>query len=74
MIKYFVNNFAITNLHKKPSEKSEVMNSDDLWRLLFYDKKNRNWIKVKIKEDGYSGFIKKKILLHSINQHTRFVF
>ena len=25
MIKYFINNFAITNLHKKPSEKSEVM-------------------------------------------------
>ena len=60
MIKYFVNNFAITNLHKKPSEKSEVMTQMIYGDCFSMTKKNRNWIKVKIKEDGYSGFIKKK--------------
>ncbi|KPU82279.1 hypothetical protein JI56_02730 [SAR11 cluster bacterium PRT-SC02] len=60
MIKYFVNNFAITNLHKKPSEKSEVMTQMIYGDCFSVTKKNRNWIKVKIKEDGYSGFIKKK--------------
>ena len=36
--------------------------------------KKGNWIKVKIKDDGYSGFIKKKNFANFINQHIRFVF
>ena len=60
MTKYFVNNFAITNLHKKPSDKSEVMTQMIYGDCFSVAKKNRNWIKVKIKDDGYSGFVKKK--------------
>ena len=60
MTKYFINNFAITNLHKKPSGKSEVMTQMIYGDCFSVAKKNRNWIKVKIKDDGYIGFIKKK--------------
>ena len=60
MTKYFTNNFSIINLYKKPSVKSEIMT-----QMIFGDnftiiEKSKNWIKIKIKEDGYQGYIKKK--------------
>ena len=74
MTKYFINNFAITNLHKKPSGKSEVMNSDDLWRLLFCSKKIEIGLRLRLKMMVILDLLKKKILLSFINQHIRFVF
>ena len=58
MTKQFTNNFVVNNLYKKASIKSEVVT-----QMLYGDnfsilKKNRKWLKIKIKEDGYKGYIK----------------
>ena len=60
MTKYLTNNFSILNLYKKASIKSEIVT-----QMIFGDsfsilKRNRKWLKIKIKEDGYKGFIKNK--------------
>ena len=60
MTKYFTNNFPILNLYKKPSLKSEIVT-----QMIFGDsfsifKRKRDWLKIRIKEDGYKGFVKNK--------------
>ena len=60
MIKYFTNTFSILNLHKTPSVKSEVVSQIIYGEDFSIEKKLKKWIKIKIKEDGYKGFIKKK--------------
>ena len=60
MNKYFSNNYPITNLYKKASAKSEIVS-----QMIYGDKfrvinKSLKWLKVKIKEDGYVGYIIKK--------------
>ena len=60
MTKYLTNNFKITNLHKKPSIKSELVT-----QMIFGDsfsilERNKKWLKIKIKEDGYKGYIQNK--------------
>ena len=60
MTKYFTNNFTLTNLYKKPSSKSEIVTQmiyGDTFSIL---KKDKNWLKIKIKEDGYCGFVKNR--------------
>ena len=60
MTKQFTNNFVIINLHKKPSIKSEVVTQmlyGDSFSIL---KKSGKWLKIKIKEDGYKGYIKNR--------------
>ena len=60
MIKYFTNNFSIVNLHKKTSKKSEVVSQmiyGDSFSIL---KKNKKWLKIKIKEDNYKGYVLNK--------------
>ena len=56
----FGNNFPIINLYKKKSLKSKIDS-----QLLYGDnfkviKKHTGWNKIKIKRDGYIGYIKKK--------------
>ena len=58
MTKYFTNNFSIINLYKKPSVKSEVVTQMLFGESFSISKKSKKWLKVKIKEDGYKGFIK----------------
>ena len=60
MTKYFTNNLAIINLHRKPSIKSEIVTQMIYGDSFSITKKNRKWLKIKIKEDGYKGFIKNK--------------
>ncbi len=60
MNKYLTNNFSVINVYKKPSNKSEVVT-----QMIFGDsfsvlRKTNKWIKIKIKEDGYKGFIKNR--------------
>ena len=60
MTKYFTNNLTITNLYKKPN-----INSGIVTQMIYGDsflilKRSRKWLKIKIKEDGYIGFIKNK--------------
>ncbi len=60
MTKYFTNNFAIVNLYRKPSVKSEIVTQMIFGDSFSITKKNRKWLKIKIKEDGYKGFIKNR--------------
>ena len=60
MNKFFINNYILTNVYNKRSLKSEVVT-----QLLYGDtflilKKNSKWLKIKILEDSYVGFIKTK--------------
>ena len=57
MTKYLTNNPSI-NLYKKPSKKSEVVT-----QMIFGERfaiRNKKMVKIRIKEDGYKGYIKKK--------------
>ena len=60
MIKYFTNNFSVVNLHKKPSIKSETVTQIIYGESFSILKKNNKWLKIKIKEDNYKGYIRNK--------------
>ena len=60
MTKYFTNNFTIINLHKKPSIKSEVVTQMIYGESFSISKRGKKWLKIKIKEDGYNGFVKNR--------------
>ena len=60
MTKYFTNNFAIIDLHKKPSKKSEIVTQMIYGESFSISKKGKKWLKIKIREDSYNGFIKRK--------------
>ena len=60
MTKYFTNNLSIINLYKKPSKKSEVVTQMIFGESFSVSKKNKNWLRIKIKEDGYKGFIQNR--------------
>ena len=56
----YTNNFPIVNIYKKNSSKSEVVTQmiyGDSFKIIY---KSSNWMKIKIKEDGYTGYIKKR--------------
>ena len=60
MTRYLSNNYPIIELHKKPSANSEVVTQMLYGESFSIFKKNNRWLKIKIKEDGYKGFIKNK--------------
>ena len=60
MSKYLTSNFIVTNLYKKPSVKSEIVTQMIYGDSFSIIKRSRKWLKIKIKEDGYSGFIKNR--------------
>ena len=60
MTKYFTNNFNVINLHKRPSIKSEIVTQMIFGDSFSISKKGIKWLKIKIKEDGYNGFVKNK--------------
>ena len=60
MTKYFTNNLSLINLYKKPSKKSEIVTQMIFGESFTISKKTKNWLRVKIKEDGYKGFIQNK--------------
>ncbi len=57
MTKYFTNNYSVTNLYKKPSTKSEIVSQMIYGDSFSITKRNKKWLKIKIKEDGYNGFV-----------------
>ena len=59
MTRYFTNNFSVISLYKKPSIKSEIV-TQMIYISFSVSKKSKKWLKIKIKEDGYNGYIKKK--------------
>ncbi len=60
MTRYFTNNSIVTNLHKKPSIKSEVVTQMIYGDSFSISKKSKKWLKITIKEDGYNGYIKNR--------------
>ena len=60
MPKYFTNTFSVTNLYKKPSSKSETVTQMIYGDSFTIINRNIKWLKVKIKEDNYIGFIKNR--------------
>ncbi len=60
MNKYLSNNFSVINLYKKPSKKSEVVTQMLYGESFSIFKKNSRWLKIKIKEDGYKGYVQNK--------------
>jgi uncharacterized protein YgiM (DUF1202 family) len=60
MTKYFTNNYTVINLHKKPSIKSEIVTQMIYGESFSISKKSRKWLKIKVKEDNYKGYIKNK--------------
>ena len=60
MIKYFTSTFSIINLYKKPSTKSEIVTQMIYGESFSISKKKNKWLKIKIKEDNYKGYIQKK--------------
>ena len=60
MPKYFTNTFSIVNLYKKPSSKSETVTQMIYGDSFTIIKRNNKWLKIKIKEDNYVGFIKNR--------------
>ena len=60
MTKYFINVYSIINLYKRPSLKSEIVTQMIFGDSFLIQKKNKNWLKIKIKEDNYKGYVKNK--------------
>ena len=60
MTKYFTNNFSVINIYKEPSAKSEVVTQMIYGESFSISKRTKKWIKIKIKEDHYKGFIRNK--------------
>ena len=60
MTKYFTNIYPEINLYKKPSTKSEIITQMIYGDSFSIFKKSKKWLKIKIKEDNYKGYIKNK--------------
>tara|TARA_B100000575_G_scaffold258838_1_gene230711 strand:+ start:178 stop:918 length:741 start_codon:yes stop_codon:yes gene_type:complete len=60
MTKYLTSNFAVINLYQKPSVKSEIVTQMIYGDSFSISKKSRKWLKIKINEDGYKGYVQKK--------------
>ena len=74
MTKYFTNNLTIINLYRKPSVKSEIVTQMIFGDNFSITKKNRKWLKIKIKEDGYKGYIKNRKFPNFLNPLIRLIF
>ena len=60
MSKFFTNVYSITNLYKKMSTKSEIVTQMIYGDSFSITKKTNKWLKIKIKEDNYNGYIQNK--------------
>ena len=60
MNKFYTNNYSDINLYKKKSTSSEIMTQMIYGDTFSAIKKTNKWWKIKIKKDGYIGFIKKR--------------
>jgi hypothetical protein len=60
MIKYYTNNLPIVSLYEKPSTKSNVATQMLYGESFSISQKKKNWLKIKILEDGYNGYVNYK--------------
>ena len=61
MSKIFTNIYPVTNLYKKMSTKSEIVTQMIYGDSFFVTKKTKKWLKIKIKDDNYKGYIQNRI-------------
>ena len=66
MGKFYTNIYSEINLYKKKTIKSEIVTQMIYGDSFSIIKKSKKWLKIKIKEDGYIGFIKNKNFVHYI--------
>tara|TARA_Y100001970_G_C14114245_1_gene792640 strand:+ start:544 stop:1284 length:741 start_codon:yes stop_codon:yes gene_type:complete len=66
MGKFYTNTYSEINLYKKKTIKSEILTQMIYGDSFSVIKKNKKWSKIKIKEDGYIGFIENKNFKHYI--------
>ena len=62
MIKYYTSVSDVMNIYKKPSTKSEIVSQMIYGESFSILRRAKRWIKVKTKEDNYSGYIENKKL------------
>ena len=60
MARFFTNTYPSVNLYKKASSKSEIVTQIIYGDSFFIIKKTNKWLKIRIKEDNYLGFIQNK--------------
>ena len=60
MTKYFTNIYPKINLYKKPSTTSEIVTQMVYGDSFSIYKKSKKWLKIKIKEDNYKGYVKNR--------------
>jgi len=60
MSKIFSNNYPIINLYKKPSSKSKIVTQMIYGESFKIINKSTKWIKIKTKEDNYTGYARKR--------------
>ena len=60
MNKIFSNNYPIIDLYKKPFSESEIVTQMIYGEAFEVINKSTKWIKIKIKEDNYVGYVKRK--------------
>ena len=60
MNKFLTNTYPIISLHKKASTKSEIVTQMIYGESFHILKRTNKWLKIKIKEDDYKGFVHKK--------------
>ena len=67
MNKFYLNNYYLTNVHKKMITKSEITTQMIYGDYFAIIKKYKKWLKVKINNDGYIGFIKNRRYANFLN-------
>ena len=60
MNNYYTNNYPIINLYKKTSLKSEIVTQMIYGESFKIINELSQWMKIRIKEDGYTGYLKKR--------------
>ena len=60
MNKYFTNTYPIVNLYKKKSVKSEIITQMIYGDSFLITSRTKKWLKIKIKEDNYKGYIENR--------------
>jgi cell wall-associated NlpC family hydrolase len=60
MNKYFTNTYPIINLYKKKSVKSEIITQMIYGDSFLITNRTKKWLKIKIKEDNYKGYIENR--------------
>ncbi len=74
MNNFLSNNFSIVNLYKNKSLKSEVVTQMIYGERFSVINKSSKWLKIKLKEDNYVGYIIKKKNFYILNLRIKCLY